>query len=60
MISRAAANASARCGADTATATDGSDRGTVPTRCSAAARQAPWRSAASSTMAAIRGAAISS
>ena len=43
MISRAPANAASRCGADTAIATEGSDRGTVPTRCSAAAAHRPCR-----------------
>ena len=50
MISRAPANASARWGADTAIATDASDSGTVPTRCSAAAAHRPWRSIASATI----------
>ena len=46
MISRAPANASPRCGADAATATEGSDSGTSPIRCSAAAAHSPWRSIA--------------
>ena len=51
MISRAPANASPRWGADAATATDGSDSGTTPMRCSAAAAHSPWRSIASATIA---------
>ena len=47
MISRAPANASPRCGAETATITLGSDSGTSPTRCSTAAAHSPWRSTAS-------------
>jgi len=58
MISRAPANASLRCGALAATATDGSDSGTVPTRCSAAALHRPCRSIASATMARMRSSAI--
>ena len=41
MISLAPANASLRCGADTAIATDASDKATGPTRCSAAAEHSP-------------------
>ena len=59
MISRAPANASPRCGADTATITLGSDSGTSPTRCSTAAAQSPWRSCAAAAIAAMRSSAIS-
>ena len=59
MISRAPANASARCGALTATTTDASPSGTRPTRCSAAAAHRPWRSIASATIARIASTAIS-
>ena len=51
MISRAPANASPRWGADAATATDGSESGTTPMRCSATAAHSPWRSIASATIA---------
>ena len=46
MISRPPANASERCGAETATITDASDSGTTPTRCSAAAAHSPCRAIA--------------
>ena len=59
MISRAPAKASARCAALAATMTDASERGTRPTRCSAAAAHRPWRSMAAATMASICSAAIS-
>ena len=59
MISRAPANASPRCGAETATITLGSDSGTSPTRCSTAAAHSPWRSTASAAIAAMRSSAIS-
>ena len=47
IISRAPANASPRCAADTATATLASLRATVPRRCSAAAASSAYRSIAS-------------
>ena len=43
IASRAPANASARCAAETATITLGSPSGTVPTRCSPAAPSSPGR-----------------
>ena len=59
MISRAPANASPRCGADTATMTLGSESGTSPTRCSTAAAQRPCASSASAAISRIRSSAIS-
>ena len=51
MTSRPPAKASPRCGALTATTTDGSESGTAPTRCSTAAAQSPWRATAASAIA---------
>ena len=59
IASRAPANASPRCGAETATTTLGSPSGTVPVRCSAAAASSPCAARHSPRIAVIRSLAIS-
>ena len=53
------ANASPRCGAETAITTDGSESGTVPIRCSTATAQRPWALAAAVAISSIFACAIS-